>query len=248
MNYEFNVLVKNKKERKLFPIKKYLDKKGNEWVEAREGSIFALKFKNNSDKSVLIVSSIDGINVINGKRALIEPRAGYVVFPRSPLIIEGWRIGQDSIREFLFTSNKSESYSYKLGADKANVGVIGFAVFEESMERYDYNWNADNLEKYYPICTNDSITPTVFYNSLTSNCVVDTCSFTNSKDTSFSMATAQGQERLCSSYYSSKEFNSFPSSIKVIYYDSRKNLIKKEIIRQEEKMPNPFKSEFCPNL
>ena len=113
------------------PVKIFTDPQGQSWVEAREGSIYEVEVKNNSYNRVLCVASIDGINVISGEEADLQPKDGYIINPYSSLKIKGWRISDDKVKEFLFTFNKDKSYAVKLGAGKANLGVIGIAIFDE---------------------------------------------------------------------------------------------------------------------
>jgi hypothetical protein len=75
------------------------------------------------------VISVDGINVINGELAEMTCENGYVLNPHSNLLVEGWRISDDQVKEFVFTFNKDQSYSVKLGQGKETLGVIGVAFF-----------------------------------------------------------------------------------------------------------------------
>ena len=122
--YKLRVLVNGK------PIHKYHDKEGNIWVEARYGTRYSIEVKNDTWKKALSVISIDGLNVISGKRKDPVKSTGYVISPFNNVIVKGWRINSDQIKEFYFTSPE-DSYSNKLGADKQNIGVIGCIVYEE---------------------------------------------------------------------------------------------------------------------
>jgi hypothetical protein len=122
-NLECRILVNGK------PIKTHYDEDGRKWVEARDGSTYTLDIKNNSDYRALAVISVDGINVINGEPAEMTCENGYVVNPHSNLLVEGWRISDDQVKEFVFTFNKDQSYSVKLGNGKETLGVVGVAFF-----------------------------------------------------------------------------------------------------------------------
>lgn len=124
------------------PVKIFTDAQGQSWVEAREGSKYQIEVKNNSMFRVLCVASIDGINVISGEEATLEPENGYVINPFSSLKIDGWRISDDSVKEFLFTYDKSKSYSVKLGAGAKNLGVIGVAIYEEKQKPLSWTYTS----------------------------------------------------------------------------------------------------------
>lgn len=256
------------------PIKIYTDSEGHSWIEAKEGSKYQIEVKNNSYNRVLCVTSVDGINVISGEEAEINSENGYIINPYSSLKIEGWRISDDKVKEFLFTYNKDKAYSVKLGAGKANLGVIGVAIFEEKPN--------------YTYTTTSSWTPTIIWNNYTNttlgsgtmrglgistnncfsadaksgyigssevNCYsaqsadlnsIETNSL-QSKSIDFKAGTAKGKER------DSKvtEVSFIPGSLiqtHEIYYDSYDNLVKRGII-STNKMPKPFKNtKYCKDI
>lgn len=113
------------------PIRQYVDDSGKHWVEARDGSIYEIEVKNNSANRVLAVISVDGLNVISGDQAILDPENGYIIDPHSSLKVSGWRTSLEEVKEFIFNFNKQESYSVKLGAGDRNLGVIGVAFYEE---------------------------------------------------------------------------------------------------------------------
>ena len=48
------------------PIQVYKDKDGKSWVEAKDGTEFGLEIQNMLNNKILVVSSVDGLNVITG--------------------------------------------------------------------------------------------------------------------------------------------------------------------------------------
>lgn len=243
------ILIYSKDGINLKPIKIYKDENGKNWVEAKNNTKFVIEVKNNLYRNILAVVSVDGLSVISGKQASLEHKNGYVISPYSNLKIKGWRTSLENVREFVFTSNKKQSYSHKLGADESNIGVIGVAVFGEKYESTFY-------PSYWPSIT--TLTNT-FDNSKYNSApyiTITNCTSQNTTEvkdaialTSFTMATKQGQSIEDNAVKVHKEFEEQPLYIETIYYDSRENLIAKGIIREEQGMPKPFiESEFCPSL
>lgn len=237
MNNTFSrILIYAKDGVNMKPIKMYCDEQGRNWVEARNNTKFVIEVKNNLYRNILAVVSVDGLSVISGAQASLDNKNGYVVSPYSNIKIKGWRTSLDSVREFVFTSNKKQSYSHKLGADESNIGVIGVAIFGE---KYKPIYNIQNLctstATWYDIPYSVSLNSVEVKNSVCEN--------------PFSMATKQGKSLEDSAVEVYKEFEENPLIIETIYYDSRENLIAKGIIRKEQGMPKPFiESEFCPSL
>src|SRR5262249_57151594 len=73
-------------------------------------------------------SSVDGRDVIDGQPARWDKR-GYVVDPYGRVTIDGYRLSQESVAAFRFSS-VPRSYSAQMGSAR-DVGVIGVAVFVE---------------------------------------------------------------------------------------------------------------------
>jgi hypothetical protein len=94
-----------------------------------EGSRYAIQIENRTDFSFEIVTSVDGLSVIDGRPASFESR-GYVLRPRRDLWIEGFRTSDRNVAAFRF-GKVSQAYSVQMGHGDSNVGVIGVAAFEE---------------------------------------------------------------------------------------------------------------------
>jgi hypothetical protein len=100
--------------------------KGDTWVEGKDQKEYSLKITNQCSTRVLAVVSVDGLNVLNGKKAGFED-SGYVV--DREVIIPGWRKSADNTAAFYFTY-PGDSYAERVGKGQ-NVGVIGVAFFAE---------------------------------------------------------------------------------------------------------------------
>lgn len=103
--------------------------RGQRWVAGSQGAPYAVRLRNNSAERVLVVLSVDGLNVINGEVASPN-QTGYVLDPWQSADITGWRKSQHEVAQFVFT-DPGDSYAERTGrAD--NIGVIGIAVFNEA--------------------------------------------------------------------------------------------------------------------
>jgi len=120
------------------------------FVEAKIGSPFSIKFTNGTCGRLLIVMSVDGLSVMDGEPASYDS-GGYVIKPYGGLIVPGWRVSNESVAQFKFESPE-ESYVAKRGADTSNIGVIGIAVFRESVPYHPpiSMWDAGKREKCIP--------------------------------------------------------------------------------------------------
>lgn len=101
---------------------------GRRYVPGTPGSRYAMRLSNRTGERVLVVLSVDGVNVITGDTAGFG-QVGYVLAPWESADITGWRKSDDRIAAFEFTS-LGDSYAARTGRP-ANVGVIGAAVFRE---------------------------------------------------------------------------------------------------------------------
>ncbi|CTP85068.1 hypothetical protein A6R71_12740 [Xanthomonas translucens pv. arrhenatheri] len=103
--------------------------RGERWIAAEPGHRYALRLTNRSDRRVLVVLSVDGVNAVSGETASSDQR-GYVLAPWQSTEIAGWRKSQREIAQFVFT-DLADSYAARTGCPD-NVGVIGMAVFDEA--------------------------------------------------------------------------------------------------------------------
>lgn len=127
-NYEVEILVNGN------PIKEYYQD-GKVYIEGRKGNEFSLRIKNNGYSRILVIPTIDGLSVIDGKEASYDS-GGYIVSGYSSIIIDGWRTSDKEVAKFYFT-NPEDSYSERKDR-KNNLGVIGVAVFKEMQNSFVY--------------------------------------------------------------------------------------------------------------
>ena len=98
------------------------------YVTGREGERYTIDITNGTPRRFEAVATVDGLDVISGKRGSTDSR-GYVLLPWQSLEIDGFRQSEDAVAAFRF-SKVSDSYAGKRG-DARNVGVIGVAFFAE---------------------------------------------------------------------------------------------------------------------
>jgi hypothetical protein len=116
---------------------------GRNYIVGAPGHEYGVRIRNCTGARVLVVTSVDGVNVISGDTA--EPsQSGYVLEPWGYVVITGWRKSMDRTAAFYFT-DLGDSYAARTGRPQ-NVGVVGVAVFQERLQptlSYDYRKRID---------------------------------------------------------------------------------------------------------
>lgn len=101
---------------------------GRALVIGEDGARYRIVVRNGTSARFEIVTSVDGLDVIDGKPA--DPnRRGYIVNPHDELVIDGFRTSDHGVAAFRF-GKVADSYAAQTSGDR-NVGVIGFAIFAE---------------------------------------------------------------------------------------------------------------------
>lgn len=103
-------------------------KDGRHYIVGAPGHEYAVRVRNCTSARVLVVTSVDGVNVISGDTAAPD-QSGYVLEPWGSVEIAGWRKSMERTAAFYFT-DLGDSYAARTGRPQ-NVGVIGVAVFQE---------------------------------------------------------------------------------------------------------------------
>jgi hypothetical protein len=103
---------------------------GRDYVAGDPGVRYALRVTNHTAGRLLVVLSVDGVNVVSGQTAGFDQR-GYVLSPYETYDLTGWRKSDDEVAAFAFAP-LPESYAARTGR-AADVGVIGMAVFKEKV-------------------------------------------------------------------------------------------------------------------
>lgn len=115
---------------------------GNTYVIGDHGQRYIIQIKNNTGVRFEAVTTVDGLDVINGRAGSFSNR-GYIINGFSTVEIDGWRRSTDTVAAFRF-GRVSESYASKKGEDR-NVGVIGVAFFEE--RGASFPWDNQEVDK-----------------------------------------------------------------------------------------------------
>jgi hypothetical protein len=116
---------------------------GRNYIEGAPGHEYGVRIRNCTGARVLVVTSVDGVNVISGDTAA-PSQSGYVLEPWGYVVITGWRKSMDRTAAFYFT-DLGDSYAARTGRPQ-NVGVVGVAVFQEKAQpisSYDYRKRID---------------------------------------------------------------------------------------------------------
>lgn len=108
------------------------------WAVGQPDARYSLAIANDTNSAFEVVTSVDGLDVIDGAPASFSKR-GYIVDPFSSVVIDGWRTSEDSVAAFRFSSI-DDSYAERMG-DGRNVGVIGAAFFREAPRAWE-EWRA----------------------------------------------------------------------------------------------------------
>ena len=101
---------------------------GRLFVAGQPGARYSLRVTNNSGGRVLVVMSVDGVNILTGETAGYDQR-GYVFSPYESYDVSGWRKSDTEVAAFNFAP-LSKSYAARTGRP-GEVGVIGIAAFAE---------------------------------------------------------------------------------------------------------------------
>ena len=105
---------------------------GRFYVLGHVGQRYSVRVRNPTPHRVEAVISVDGLDVIDGETASVTKR-GYIVAPYADIKVDGFRVSNDHVAAFRFSS-VANSYAGRKGMDR-NVGVIGVALFAERVEQ-----------------------------------------------------------------------------------------------------------------
>jgi hypothetical protein len=109
---------------------------GRTIVLGRVNQRYGILVRNHTNQRYEIVASVDGLDVIDGRRASTGKR-GYILRPWGKLFIRGFRTSGATVAAFRFGSVRN-SYAARTGSDR-NVGVVGVAAFSEYQPRWSHD-------------------------------------------------------------------------------------------------------------
>lgn len=212
----------DRSEQRPLPIHEH---QGRLYVAGEPGHQYEIHLRNRSGERLLAVTSVDGVNVINGQTAKTG-QSGYVLSPWDSVEIEGWRKSMDEVATFYFT-RLSNSYAARTGRPD-NVGVIGVALFRERQRCCPHY-----LDQQAPAAPAEPLAR-------------------DRASAEEKLGTGHGhRETSPVEYVDFQRASSTPTETIVIYYDSTRNLLARGVIPEPRKYadrrPNPFPSEFVPD-
>ena len=101
---------------------------GHLLIAGEPGARYSLRVVNHTGGRVMLVMSVDGVNILTGETADYGQN-GYVLSPHESYDVTGWRKSDSEVAAFAFAP-LSQSYAARTGRP-TDVGVIGMAVFRE---------------------------------------------------------------------------------------------------------------------
>lgn len=119
----FSILDRNGKT---IPVMKY---KGSYYIKGIKGQRYTIAFENQSNRGYEVLVTADGIDTITGQDGNYR-NAGYILFPGNSMTIKGFRQTQKEFKPFTFNEKLSPYLKGSNQGSDANIGVIGFAIFE----------------------------------------------------------------------------------------------------------------------
>lgn len=214
---------------------------GRTYIEGRKNSVYELRFTNSSLNRILIIPSVDGLNVVDGKPCGKESQ-GYVLNAFGSITIPGWTVDGHTAAKFMFkTQNaknrKDENYVEAIGENPENQGVIGFMIFEEMRHPIVRTFRSPSPTPWEPFkkyTFSNSVDEGIVYGS-SSNCVsTSSCSAdlphnvydTNQvQDEDESLGTAFGQATHFETTITTfRKASNEPKAVFTFFYDTLKNL------------------------
>jgi len=122
-----------------------INHEGQTYVETPLSGAYSLRVYNTCHRRRLVLLSVDGINVINGKEASAVSGAGYVLEAYQTIEVPGYRRDDGTVASFEFRE-QGGSYAAQTGHGTTNVGVIGLAAFDEKVvvrvtPPHDFTWD-----------------------------------------------------------------------------------------------------------
>jgi len=209
---------------------------GKKWIEARKDSIFSIKIENSSYNRVLAVISVDGLNVINAKHEDPHNSTGYIINSNSSIVVPGWLIDQEKVREFVFTE-RGTSYAKKIGADQSNIGVIGAAIFPEKPRYHLSTWNSQPTFSYS--FSNG-------YNYSNGAVPITATNFTEKLYRS-DVSVGSGEYQNYNTEEVSFNRDKLETTL-VIYYENKEKLIEMGILDNNSPQPFLTPTNYCPDV
>lgn len=101
------------------------------YVEAKLGTEYSIRVKNNNPFRTKVVVSVDGVNVVSGKPATdSKEEAGYVLDAHQSYDIKGYRLSDNDVSAFKFVE-AAAGYAQSEKKMSGTTGIIGVRTYRE---------------------------------------------------------------------------------------------------------------------
>ena len=137
-NFELSVIRHGSSSKQFYHEGKY-------YVEGKQGDEFSVKIKNNTNRRVFAVLTVDGLSAMDGKTGSFDS-TGYILDSFNSITVPGWRLSNKEVAHFEF-ARSDKSYAAGKGKGIHN-GVIGCAFFYE--KQYAPQVTISNLPDAFP--------------------------------------------------------------------------------------------------
>lgn len=115
-------------------------------VEARRSERYSIRVDNLSRERIALVISVDGLNIISGRRSFgNNEESMYVLNPGQTGNFSGWRSGMSHVQRFYFTS-AADSYAGRLGQPD-QLGLIRVSAFRDQRQIFVRPYDASGEVK-----------------------------------------------------------------------------------------------------
>jgi hypothetical protein len=226
---------------------------GRLFVAGEPGARYSLRVTNHTGGRVLVVLSVDGVNILTGETASYDQR-GYVFDPYETYDLNGWRKSNTEVAAFAFAP-LPQSYAALTGRP-GDVGVIGMAVFKERVAAWAPEPKASTMEPDWRdrVGASGPADAPASRRAMAAPAAAPPPSSAAAADRLAGGDFAQRQEEKLGTAHGAREWSvvsvttferatAYPQSVRQIQYDTYANLVACGVIpapRREDRPPRPF--------
>jgi hypothetical protein len=239
-----SVDVYDRHDRQVLPV---YPKDGRRYVVGTPGHEYAVRIRNKTGERVLVVASVDGVNVVTGETAS-PAQSGYVLEPWGSVEVAGWRKSLERTAAFYFT-DLGDSYAARTGRPQ-DVGVIGVAVFREQRPVISRRMQPDRLAEA-PAERQELPSAQTAPAAPPAAAAHADAAFAGSARALSKLGTGHGRSE--ASYAQYTQFiraSASPGETIAIQYDRRENLAAMGVLpppAYAQRVPDPFPGRFVPD-
>jgi hypothetical protein len=234
---------------------------GRLFVAGQPGARYSLRVANNTEGRVLVVMSVDGVNILTGETAGYD-QSGYVFRPYESYDVSGWRKSDREVAAFTFAP-LPQSYAARTGRP-GDVGVIGIAAFKERVVAPAYRPRAERRREPSSEVSEVVVTgsragapPPPATRAAPSARLAAPAPPAARRQPSDEVVTAERRSEKLGTAHGAREWSAvttvaferattYPQLVRRLEYDSYENLVASGVIRPawgDGRRPRPFPSE-----